>query len=229
MARRLTTTPPPPYAAAIDALARMRQRYITRMLRVNFTAEEFLNCILAPEHIKTLRAAYPLLKPYDRSTIGGRLRVANHEEVEYILSCNQPPLEVAGCDSEILQEVPSHPGVWQAVKDVLSMEAQFAQCIRVINWLNGDGFKPGEVSAAAARYYWPPIVHLMPESSAVHTVGAGTFKEPRVSPDVALLRESSAFFASALLCPSVNDDLRSMGGLLCFKIGGKNSTIPVLE
>ena len=81
-----------------------------------------------------------------------------------------------------------------AVKNILAIKAKFDTAEHVLTWLDSHA------TAGAIRYYWPAVLSLAPEATALKAEAPSRFLQPDgIAPLLPAIREAAGTIASALL------------------------------
>lgn len=228
MSRR-RKAPPMPFDVAYEALARLEEDAVPRMIKSSFTLDDVIACCWPKDTIETLKAAFPLTMPASTAKVVNSL--AN------LFLSNGPP-----CSSGLLHIdtyaakmlPPADPLNWQAgpqtaeLKELIvayhQAHAEFEKIRKVIGWLNLNA-TPG-----AAKHYCPWMASLLPADHAFHTARGDTFREPAgIGAIAGDMRACSVIIASALLAIAAGTTGKQGKTRVCLTMsGGTQTPYPVI-
>ncbi|MDE2106829.1 MAG: hypothetical protein KGL39_56965 [Patescibacteria group bacterium] len=188
-----------PFDVAYEALARLEEDAVPRMIKSSFTLDDVIACCWPKDTIETLKAAFPLTKSENTAKVISPL--------SHLFPSNGPTgssglIHIDTYSANMLP--PADPVNWQAgpqtaeLKELIvachQAHAEFEKIRKVIGWLNLNA-TPG-----AAKHYCPWMASLLPADHAFHTARGDTFREPAGLGAIAGdMRACSVIIASALL------------------------------
>ena len=194
---RLNMSPPEPYKAAREVIDSMRLNTFFKMVDINFTLEDVIDWCVDKDIKKLLMDAHKVTYADNFWGSAGSVHIGG--EMSLAIRYKEAGMFVPGDGYAKPGNGPDPKGIMAACLETLAIRDKFAKVQWVIDWLNLKQVTPG-----AARYYWPTILSLLPETHAVHKSDGQRYREPAgISEVIELMRETSAIVASALILGDV--------------------------
>lgn len=197
--RRGKASPPKLFECAKEPVTDLMFKVFYRTITPRFTVNDVVEFCVPSEAVRnTCREAYAVAHEHaqyrnvgmvnlrDYSQPGERMTLSVDFHVAGMLTPNSQYLTANGPDTT---------GIMDTINQTANLVAQFSKVKKLLTWMDDNRMTPG-----AARYYWPSILALLPDTHPVYQTDGQRHREtPGVSEVLDLMRETSAIIASALM------------------------------
>lgn len=198
--RRGKTSTPKLFEAAKEPAANLMFNVFYRTITPRFTVNDVVEFCVPSEAVRnTCREAYAVAHEHAQYRNVGIVHLRDYSPPPGNSMALSVDFHVAGMLTPNSQYLtangPDTTGIMDTINQTVSLVAQFSKVNKLLSWMDDHRMTPG-----AARYYWPSILALLPDTHPVHQTDGQRYREtPGVSEVLDLMRETSAIIASALM------------------------------
>lgn len=184
--------PPQIYAAALKTITQMELNVAAATAPVTYTMEDVIHWLVPKDIIAKLRAVNSLLSHASSTLYVSTDKVCPDS---MLLSMHFEGTGIYAPAPHLLCFDPDTIVV-PHLRAVYAVNLQFRNVRAVVQWFNDK-----QATFGAVRHYWPSMLSLMPDCTALHEADGIRFKDiPGISEIVPLMRETQAIVAAGLLC-----------------------------
>lgn len=195
--------PPRIFESAKATVCRLRDNVVYKTVDVKFTLQDAINFCVPPHTQELLYAAYEVASA--DSGYSGKADSSfslpypdAHLSIDFHQAFMFRPnsLQRTGVDPN---------GIESTAEELVAIYRKFDDVELLIDWMDNHAMTVG-----AARYYWPTILALLPDTHPVHEADGQRYKEtPGVSQVLDLMREAAGTVAAALMLGDVTTPART--------------------
>ncbi len=180
-----------PFIKALAAIDERELQVVHAMTQPNFTLNDVIKWMFPEDTLRILKEAHGVVQEYYN-------KIVNISIAKTTFSIDVEATGIAVPVSEAIStQEHCHVEIMGYSEDVHNIHQQFNKVRDVVKW-----FGEHNVTTAAAVYYWPTILCLLPADHDVHNTNGVRYREVTgIGEIIPLLRETAGIIAGAALCP----------------------------